>query len=91
MNDQPNDQQLQHDVQQALATSFLQRVPDIAAALVREGMNEVMAVHEAISIAYEHEQALVWMVLAPTSAQRADADLVRERMCARVYRTLRQS
>lgn len=74
------------DIQSILQSSLFQRVPAIAADLIRDGMEPHAAITQAIGIAKEREDDLCLMMLAPQGHQQAEtAALVQEYLCERVY------
>jgi hypothetical protein len=82
--------ELTQDAVAALETSLFQRVPAIAADLIRGGMEPVAAITQAIADAKAHEDALCLMVLDPMGWQQEQAVAeLKQYLCARVYRRLR--
>lgn len=73
-------------IQSILQSSFLARVPDIAADLICDGMEPHAAITQAISIAKAREEELCLMMIAPQGYRETEAaDALREYLCARVY------
>lgn len=77
------------DVQKALQSSMLRRVPEIAAELVRGGMEPLDAVRQAIIQAKEREEALCLMMIAPEGYQEDAVKELKRAICERVYHRLR--
>lgn len=91
--------QIEIEAQQALQTSMLQRVPDIAVEFVKQGMEPTAAIAAAIKEARRIEDELVIQWTDAGKAWRDEeryvygeqADKVRylDGMCKRVYARLR--
>jgi hypothetical protein len=78
------------DVEKALQSSMLQRVPDIAAELVRGGMEPTEAIKQAIIKAKEREEELCLMMIAPEGYWQQEAvKELKDAICTRVYNRLR--
>lgn len=77
--------------QDLIASSFLARVPDIAADLVRNGAEPHAAITRAIETARTHEERLCLMMIAPelSYAESEAAERVQQTMCERLYRQFR--
>ena len=80
------------DIQSILQSSLLQRVPDIAADLVRSGLEPHAAITRAIGIAKAREDELCLMMLPPQNYHETEVTgALREYLCERVYKRLRGS
>lgn len=78
------------DIPSILHSSLFQRVPEIAADLIRGGMDPHAAITQAIGLAKDREDELCLLLIAPQSAVQTEAaDAIRAAMCARVYARLR--
>lgn len=74
------------DLQHLLQSSFLVRVPSIAADLIRDGMEPHTAITQAIGIAKEREDVLCLLMIAPQGYHQTEtAATLAEWMCEHVY------
>lgn len=74
------------DIQQALQSSLFQRVPAIAADLIRDGMEPHAAITQAIGLAKAREDALCLMMIEPQGYWQAEIrEAIRACLCERVY------
>lgn len=78
------------DIPDILRSSLFRRVPEIAADLIRDGMEPHAAITQAIGMAKAQEDRLCLMMLAPQGYHETEAaDVIQQGMCERVYKRLR--